>query len=347
MKRKAGIEYLRIIAMICIIADHFWLFTGALDNVKPFTFNYYMIWFLEAIGYIGVDCYVLISGYFLIKSKFSWKKVISLIAEVWLYSVLTWFVLLIMKQDIKYSLINVLLPVSTRQYWFVTDYIALYILSPFINYGLEKLEKKNFLELIVVLILMFSIWELLPGEQLGGEKGYSLYWLITVYCIGAYIRLYGEKLKICWGWLTLCGGILMFASKIVFSMIARYIPGVEPYSTVFYAHSSIFVVLMAIGLFMQFKDLQNTNSKTEKLILYISPLTFGVYLLHMNPNLSNIYWRFVKQMVNINNKSIFLFWLIAIVFIYIICTAIDAMRHYVDVKIKKLIFDRGVGSEKK
>ena len=65
-KRKIGFEYLRIVSMLIncnkII---FVLFTGVLDNVKPFSINYYILWLLEAIGYVGVDCYVLISGYFL------------------------------------------------------------------------------------------------------------------------------------------------------------------------------------------------------------------------------------------------------------------------------------------
>ena len=76
-KRKIGVEYLRIVSMLLIVANHFLLFTGVLDNVKPFTISYYIVSLLEAIGYVGVDCYVLISGYFLIQSKFSWKKVLE------------------------------------------------------------------------------------------------------------------------------------------------------------------------------------------------------------------------------------------------------------------------------
>lgn len=54
-KRKIGVEYLRIVSMLLIVANHFLLFTGVLDNVKPFTISYYIVWLLEAIGYVGVD----------------------------------------------------------------------------------------------------------------------------------------------------------------------------------------------------------------------------------------------------------------------------------------------------
>lgn len=193
-KRKIGFEYLRIVSMLLIVANHFLLFTGVLDNVKPFSTNYYILWLLEAIGYVGVDCYVLISGYFLIQSKFSWKKVVGLIGEVWFYSVVILVCLIVTKQDVysKTQILNAFLPISTRQYWFMTDYIILYILSPYINVGLQNLDKKQFKKLLFILIILFSIWDIAPGMQIGVQKGYSLYWLIVVYSIGAYIRLYIE-----------------------------------------------------------------------------------------------------------------------------------------------------------
>lgn len=161
-KRKIGFEYLRIVSMLLIVANHFLLFTGVLDNVKIFSTNYYILWLLEAIGYVGVDCYVLISGYFLIQSKFSWKKVVGLIGEVWFYSVVILVCLIVTKQDVysKTQILNAFLPISTRQYWFMTDYIILYILSPYINVGLQNLDKKQFKKLLFILIILFSIWDI-------------------------------------------------------------------------------------------------------------------------------------------------------------------------------------------
>lgn len=65
-----------------------------------------------------------------------------------------------------------------------------YILSPFINIGLQNLDQKNFKKLLLILLILFSIWDIFPGQQIGVQRGYSLYWLIVVYSIGAYIRLY-------------------------------------------------------------------------------------------------------------------------------------------------------------
>lgn len=76
-ERKSNFEILRILAMILIISYHF---------VFHSNYNYWTInahdFILRAFwlfGEIGVNLFMLISGYFLVCSKFSWKKVIKLI----------------------------------------------------------------------------------------------------------------------------------------------------------------------------------------------------------------------------------------------------------------------------
>lgn len=114
---------------------------------------------------------------------------------MWFYSVVILVCLIVTKQGIYSSaqILNAFLPVSTRQYWFMTDYIILYILSPFINIGLQNLDQKQFKKLLLILLILFSIWDIFPGQQTGVQRGYSLYWLIVVYSIGAYIRLYSRE----------------------------------------------------------------------------------------------------------------------------------------------------------
>ena len=90
MKRKVGFEYLRILSMLFIIGNHFWLFMGILDKTEPFTLNFYVVWLLQAIGSLGTNCYVLISGYFGVESTVGWKKVGRLYC---FYSILLPFIL--------------------------------------------------------------------------------------------------------------------------------------------------------------------------------------------------------------------------------------------------------------
>lgn len=338
-ERRVGIEYLRIISMLCIVGNHFLLFTKALNNVVPFTANYYLVWLLEAMGYVGVDCFVLISGYFLIQSKFSLKKIVALIGEVLFYSIIILVVLSLLKIN-AYSYVDVLksmMPISTRQYWFITDYIALYLLSPFLNCGLINLGRKKYQCLICCLILLFSIWDIFPGEQLGAQHGYSLYWLIVLYCIGAYIRIYGGgvlKSKKGMTFLYVICIILMWSSKIMIALIEKKIPKLDVYSTIFYCHSSIFVLGAAIALFMIFKDVNTQKYRLKKIVLKVSASTFGVYLIHMNINLANVYWKKITSYIDVNKLSLFIWYIIVTLMIYTLCTIIDMARGVIVNQIK-------------
>ena len=59
--------------------------TGALEYASGI--RYYVYWFMEALCIIAVDVFVLISGYFMVESKFKAKNVFkTAISGVWIYS---------------------------------------------------------------------------------------------------------------------------------------------------------------------------------------------------------------------------------------------------------------------
>ena len=93
------------------------------------------------------------------------------------------------------------------------------------------------------------------------------------------------------------------------------------------------------GVFMLFKDKQNRDTRFEKWILKISPLTFGVYLIHMNANLAKIYWGQLKYSLDANSYGIFLWYIVSTVIVFGISTIIDQIRN-IGVKQIKNIFMR-------
>mgnify|MGYP005768465625 CR=1 FL=1 len=63
---------------------------GGLLDIKNTSNTYHIIYyFIETLCIVAVNCYILISGYFLIKSKFKWKKVLQL----WLETLLNIYIL--------------------------------------------------------------------------------------------------------------------------------------------------------------------------------------------------------------------------------------------------------------
>lgn len=163
---------------------------------------------------------------------------------------------------------------------------------------------------------------------------------IKVAIIGAYIRLYSREGQArIWKILYIVCIVGMLGSKVIISACARIVPGVESYSEIFYSHSSIFVIGSAVALFMLFKDKQNRDTRFEKWILKISPLTFGVYLIHMNANLAKIYWGQLKYSLDANSYGIFLWYIVSTVIVFGISTIIDQIRN-IGVKQIKNIFMR-------
>ena len=91
-ERFSNIELLRIFAMLLIIAFHY-AFKGGFVY-ESLSVNKMIINVLTMFGELGVNLFVLISGYFMINGTFRWKKVISICLQVYFYN---WLSLLILR----------------------------------------------------------------------------------------------------------------------------------------------------------------------------------------------------------------------------------------------------------
>ena len=87
-KRQTSIELLRVISTLLIIGYHFVCFRyknfGALGLVN---LNNFIMSFLWAGGKFGVVLFGLITGYFMINSHFSLKKILKLELQVLFYTI--------------------------------------------------------------------------------------------------------------------------------------------------------------------------------------------------------------------------------------------------------------------
>ena len=136
-KRNSNLEILRIIAIIFIIAHHFSVHGFENVNFAVTNVNSYLIYFFALFGEIGVDVFILISAYFMINSKFTFKKLLILGGEVYFYSVAFFLLFLTILTPVSpinlHFIVSSFLPISQSTYWFITDYILLMIFSPFLN----------------------------------------------------------------------------------------------------------------------------------------------------------------------------------------------------------------------
>lgn len=342
--RLANIELLRIIAMLMVVTLHFLGRGGVNSSATLLSGTWVIASVWDSIAIISVDIYILISGYFLIKSQFKMQKLIDIVLQVFTYSFVLYLIFVAIGKN-EFSILGFLkacIPLLTNQYWFASAYVGLYILFPYINKALLSLNKKQHRNLCVILILLFTLY--LPSTALQ-QNGTSIVWVICLYIFGAYLRLHYEpkgKLSFAMISLYLLPALLLPLSKIAITILSELMsPALLAYNGWFYKYNSILVVWSAIALFVIFLNIKIKGEKLSKVICYIGSLTFGVYLFHNNPSLRDHLWNNL-DLPSIMNNWWFVFAGIAIIMgIFIVSALVELVRQ----KIYKLAINNKLYSD--
>lgn len=293
VKRDAGLDLLRIICTMMVVCNHLLSWTGLLeDTVEPMT----SIWLGENILFVfllpAVNCFVLISGFFLCTAKFKLKKLGSLWLQAAVYSVGLYMLVCLFDESTAFSFtvfIKSCLVITMERYWFVTAYVLLYIVSPFLNFAIHAMSRRMHAMCCMVLLAVFSI---LPNlvyivDYSGVNGGYSFLWFCVMYVVAAYIRLYLPVRVKYQKWMfpiaILCA-LFMCGEKFLAHMITPHIFGTVVLDSFFYSYNSIVAVPCAVALFQGFRGLAIHPQWCKKAIGFFAPLTFAVYLIHSHPD---------------------------------------------------------------
>lgn len=296
-ERKSNLELLRILAMIGVIVLHYNSSgnIGAFHTVEKGSINCYLLYTLEAMAISSVNLFVLISGYFMCTSmKRNTIKPFKLLVQVILFreaSVLFSYVLGVMSSGefVFFELMKGILRGLIPNNYYVILYVALYLITIYINSVLISLDQSKFKQMIIILILLFSVWATgvdmlssITGEAFiglstigidGSQNGYTIVNFVMMYCIGAYLRKISERkysLKI----LLLCYVITI--SLVVIWSMTDILFGWK-IAHIAWEYCNPLVVLLAILLFLIFKQLEMRYSR---IINGIAKGSFTVFLAH-------------------------------------------------------------------
>lgn len=335
--RDANFELLRIISMIMIVVLHF-IGHGKVDlSVEEKTLDWFFIYGLRYICVIAVNLYVLISGYYMVKSNFKIKKVLSLVIQVLFYSAGIYLFLVFSgyKKFLYSAFKDVLFPITTKQYWFVSAYMILYFLSPFLNKFIHAMDKVEHKILLLLLTFLFCIMD--PTAQIKSlfevSSGFSVYWFIYLYLIGGYIRLYVNDEKK----LFLKSKKTKFAIWIIVIAFQIFISYNETKNIrLFLKYDNVYTLIKTLLIFMIFKDLKIKNEKLNKLILAISPLTLGVYLLHDNRYVRSLLWNdLLTPFQYVGSAKLYFVMIISVIGIFIFGCMVEYLRQIIHKKLEK------------
>ncbi len=197
-ERMSNIELLRIVSMCGIIAIHYMSeHLGGMSAGAVFPkFSWFFYQIINSISCSLVNCFVLISGYFLIeKTSFSLRKAVDLVVITAYYGVMGYIVGVfsgVTPFTIK-GLFYSFFPFFLGNRWFVETYIILILLVPFINKVLRNLENSSYKILLIIQLSIFSVWYSIGASSPILDDGYGIINFITLYMLGAYYKLFKDE----------------------------------------------------------------------------------------------------------------------------------------------------------
>lgn len=295
--RNPNFEMLRVLAMLMVLTLHSCNYGGLLF-LSPATtppVRYGLIWLLESLSFVCINLYVLISSYFMVGSTFR----LSRIAKLWLitlfYSLTVGLaVCLIAGETFHWQWA---LPVSTGEYWFVTDYLLLCLVAPFLNRLIHHVSQRALFRLLMVLAMLFVVLPTLlypfVSTDIKLNDGFHIGWFIVLYFFGAYLRLYPlparrpSKYFATYLALSLLTVVLWLGVQPLLSgLFGPETPAWRPY-----AYNSVTVFAASLCLFLMFLNLRpRPDAAPVRFIVRLAPFAFSVYLIHMQPSLFPHIW---------------------------------------------------------
>lgn len=342
--RNISLDILRIISMIMIISLHYLNHGQVLEKLDFGTLNYNISYFIKSLCIVAVNCYILISSYFLIDKNFNIKRIIKIGLEVIIYSILIYFILVITNviDFNKVDLIKSIFPITTGSYWFVSSYIVFLFLSLFLNKLIKAINKREHQLLLMILFIFNSVLSFVPGFSfMGVNSGYGVVWFVNLYLIAAYIKnnFKDWNIKNYLNYYFL-GTILLMLSIYVLYFI-KTIFNSQSLSEIYmvFNYNSPFVLFSSITLFCYFLNIKKEfSTNVKKLISFFATSTFSVYLIHDNSHVRSILWSDILNIGKyVNSNYIWIHFACSVLLVFILCILIDKiMKKTITSFIKKI-----------
>lgn len=180
--RNSSIEVLRIIFMFFILSIHIYGHGSGLnyDWIYSLGADWSTAWNLSlySLGKIGVTGFIFISGYFGIKT--SKRSLFLILSFPFFYALL---LNLYFGHYGFYDIINLVF--AFNGWWFVSCYVFLMLLAPFVEEGIKKVSERQLLLSVAGMFIYTYVMRFLFKDN-----SHDIILLLTVYLGARYLRLY-------------------------------------------------------------------------------------------------------------------------------------------------------------
>lgn len=313
--RNVGLDIFRIILALMVITLH--INAGGTGMVLKYAtvspWNK-IVGMVTTLCYPAVNCYVIMSSYFLSKQKRDVFTSIKSLAKLWLsvifFALIGFAIVSIVKGEFNaLDLMKRFFSVSRGKWWYITVYFVLILISPYLNIIIQNIKKKEHEILLAILLVVCSVvpmflnWE----SQTGSNYGYSILWFVVLYFTGAYIRNYkyengGTNNKLFFASI----GLFIVVSAV--SYCASSIASGLGVSLTLEPYNSLATYTQAILLFVAFLHL-DVSKYIAKPINFVAELSLASYLLHCQEDIESVLWSTVRPYDYANSAKIIIVWL--------------------------------------
>lgn len=332
--RNASLDLLRILSMAMVIMRHVFIHGGLKENLEPFSFNFFIGNTICALCSVCVNCFVLISGYFLCQARFQLRRIVTIWGLAFFYSVSIYLFLVLASGDAisGTKLARSCLVFSFKQYWFVTVYLLLLLLSPFLNKMICAMTKREHGILCVLLLLVFSVLAnvIYICDFSGVDGGYSLTFFCVLYILSAYFRLYiperwNKKAHALVGFGYVFFSLLIVGECALAYFVTPHIWGEPKLTSLFSSYNSIACVGATLCLFQFFRGL-NLGEGMKRVVSIFAPLAFAVYLIHDHPEVRKPLWDILSPARFADSPFMTVYIVLCVAGIFLICCLIEYIR---------------------
>jgi len=316
--RNYGVDTLRMLSMLMIVAAHIFTQGGVLSGVEQGSANWYAAWALRIFVIVDVNCFALITGYVSADSRFRASKVVALWLQLFAYSVGISALFRIIGTS-AFEPAKTFFPILSGRWWYMTAYFGIVLLLPFMGILLRNLSRRQASLLVLALICVFS---LLPSvcnrDVFRLQNGYDMAWLAILALIGGYIKRFEPFKNVRRRW------IIVYAVSMACICAWKFLSKATPDR--FVSFTSIFTLIGSVALLLFFSRI-SMAPVVIKLTKFLAPMTLGVYLIHVHPAV----WNFVLSdlfapLAQLPAPVMILSVIASAAAVFAVCAAVDWIR---------------------
>lgn len=270
---------------------------------------------LTGFTVIGVNVFVLITGYFSTNPKKSSLANLAFICLFWM------IVRVVCRYGFGEPVTFKHLFFITSSNWFIASYIGLLFLTPILNSFCKSVPPKTALGGVIFLLIIEMWFDWLPPHpdvKLGAQNGYSVFSFAVLYLLGRVIRLYGLP-----HWFKKTSVSIYVICSLLLGTIAHLgvKMGHHGVQSLCFSYINPFVILSSIAFLVTFEKM----SIRSQLVNHIAKSTLAVLLGH-----SAIFFLYTKQFKyiydNFSGIQVVGLWILSIVIVFTASIVVDQIR---------------------